>query len=219
MAGSTKLSLFIVLGGIALVALFLWTVFLSGAPLLTTEIWKLDQSMSKEETAAWRKKPGSYTAPSLQLRPGMSPIAVAIAHWSEAASFPRSSQFIMEVRDPTGQRVYQREISLRQTKNEGGSDIAILNWTASTASLTQLPEHLEITEPGLYTFRLLPGEQQDGNHSRLQLRLRQQAIPPQWWMFITGFPMVFIGVFLFIFSSFKRMRKSLEDLPGTEKKG
>jgi uncharacterized membrane protein len=42
MAGSTKASLFLGLGGIALVAIFLWAVFLSGDPLLTNDLWQLD---------------------------------------------------------------------------------------------------------------------------------------------------------------------------------
>ncbi len=214
MAGSTKISLFLGLVGIALIALFLWTVFLSGDPLLTSDIWQIDESMSKKDATAWRKNPEAYAAPVVELRPEMNPIAISIAHWSKAGGLSRSSKFTMEVRNPGAQTLYSQEISLKQKKNEGSSDTAIFEWAADTATLTLLPEYLEVTEAVPCTFLLRPGEQQEGNHSRLQLRLRQQAMHPQWWMFITGFLLAFTGPAIFMMSGMNRMKHVL-DLPRT----
>ena len=217
MARNTKISLFLGLGGIALVACFLWTVFLSGDPILTTDIWQLDKSMSKKEALAWRKNPAAYTAPALKITPGMNPVSISIAHWSKATGFPHSSKFTLEVENDAGQSIFKKGIGLSQKKDEGGSGTIIFEWTTDTPSINLMNDYLEVPEAGTYTFRLRPGERLEGNHSRLQLRLRQQAIYPQWWMIIAGFPMVFLGVAIFIFSGFLRMRRVLKDRP-TEKK-
>ncbi len=219
MAGSTKASLFLGLGGIALVAIFLWTVFLSGDPLLTSDLWQLDKSMSSEEAAAWRKKPVAYTAPKLELTPQLNPISISIAHWSRATGFPRSSRFTLEVKNAEGKSVFNTELRLMQKKDEGGSDTVIFEWISDTPAINMLNDYLEIPEAGSYTFHLRPGEQQAGNHSRLQLRLRQQVIRPQWWMLIAGLPMVFFGACIFLGAGFMRMRKVLENRPGTGGKG
>lgn len=211
MTRSTKISILLALSAIALIACFFATVFLSGKPLLAFDIWKLDKSMAKSEAAAWRRKPQAYTAPSLELSPAMNPVAITIAHWSAPAGFPRSSKFTMEVKNAGGLEVYRQEFSLMQKKNEGGSDIVIFEWAADTASINLLPEYLEIPEAGTYTFRLLPGERQEGNHSRLELRLRQQAMRPQWWMLIVGSPLLFATVAIFMLSGMMRMRRILKE--------
>lgn len=219
MAGSTKLTLALVLCGLFFIVFFFWSVFLSGTPLLTEDIWQTEKSMSKNEALAWRKNPGAYKAPALELTPAMNPVAIAIAHWSRAVSFPRSSQYTLQVKNSGGETVYEGAIGLMQKKNEGGPGTTIFEWTADTASFSQLPEYLEVPGTGTYTFFLRPAGQQGGNHSRLQLCLRREVIRPQWWMVIAGFPMVFIGTALFIFSGFRRIRAVLKEHPALAEKG
>ena len=173
--------------------------------------------MSAKEVRAWRKNPEAYSAPSLKITPEMNPVSIAIAHWSKATGFSRSSKFTLEVENDAGQSVFKKDIRLSQKKDEGGSGTIIFEWAADTASINLMNDYLEVPEAGAYTFRLRPGERLEGNHSRLQLRLRKQAIRPQWWMFIAGFPMVFIAVGIFMFSGFRRMRRVLRDRIAMEK--
>ena len=210
MARGTKISLFLALTGIALVAWFLFSVFLSGDPLLTANIWQQDKSMSATEVLAWRKNPEAYAAPSLEITPEMNPVSISIAHWSKDVGFPRSSTFTLVVEDSSGRAVLKNEIKLSQGKDEGGSGTVIFEWVSDTPALTLLEDYLEVPEAGTYTFGLRPGERLEGNHSRLQLRLRSQATRPQWWMIIAGFPLVFTAVSIFMVSGFIRMRRVLE---------
>ena len=115
MAGSTKLTLALVLCGLFFIVFFFWSVFLSGTPLLTEDIWQAEKSMSKNEALAWRKTPGAYKAPALDLTPAMNPVAIAIAHWSSALSFPRSSKYTLQVKNSGGEKVYEGAIG----KNSG----------------------------------------------------------------------------------------------------
>ena len=219
MTGGAKLSLALILCGLCLLAFFLWAAFLSGSPLLTEELWQADKSMSKKEVQDWRKNSSAYRKLPLELNPAMNPVAISIAHWSRAVSFPRTSQYSLQVKSSTGETIYEQTIGLLQKKNEGGAGTTIFEWTSDTPSLSQFPQYLEVAETGTYTFSLRPAAQQEGNQSRLQLRLRREVFRPQWWLLIAGFPMMFIGTALFMFSGFRRMRAALRDLPVTGKKG
>ena len=217
MSSGTKLSLLLVLTGFSLTGLFFFGVFLSGEELATVDIWKQDESMPAKEVLAGRKSPEAYEAHSVEIAPEMNPISISIAHWSREVGFPRSSEFTLDVENAAGRSIFKKEIKLSQKKSEGGSGTVIFQWTAETPVINLMNDYLEVPETGIYTFRLRPGARQEAKHTRLQLRLRQQAIRPQWWMIIAGLPMVFLGVASFMISGLMRMRGVLKDRPTSEK--
>ena len=219
MRTGSRISLLLGLTGLVLTGLFLFGVFLSGEELAAVDIWKQSESMPAREALAWRKNPEAYAAHSIEITPEMNPVAISIAHWSQSAGFPRSSKFTLTVEDSTGRLVLNKELGLSQKRNEGGSGTPIFEWTSDTPVINLLNDYLEVIEAGIYTFRLIPGETQAGNHTRLQLRLRKQASRPQWWMVIAGFPLVFIAVGTFMLSTLARINRGLKNRRGSEKKG
>ncbi|MCS5627442.1 MAG: hypothetical protein NZ935_07670 [Planctomycetes bacterium] len=218
MRTGSRISLLLGLTGLVLTGLFLFGVFLSGEELAAVDIWKQSESMPAREALAWRKNPEAYAAHSVEITPEMNPVAISIAHWSQSAGFPRSSKFTLTVEDSTGRLVLNKELGLSQKRNEGGSGTPIFEWTSDTPVISLLNDYLEVIEAGTYTFRLIPGETQAGNHTRLQLRLRKQASRPQWWMVIAGFPLVFIAVCTFMLSTLARMNRGLKNRRGLKKK-
>lgn len=218
MSRGSRISILLGLTGLVLTGLFFFGVFLSGEELAIVDIWKQNESMPVKAALAWRKSPEAYTPHSMEITPEMNPVSISIAHWSKATGFPRSSKFTLAVEDSTGRPVLNKEIGLSQKKDEGGSGTVIFEWASDTPAINLLGDYLEVIEAGTYTFRIKPGEPQAGNHTRLQLRLRKRATRPQWWMVIAGFPLVFIAVGTFMFSSLARMNRVLKDRPGLKKR-
>ena len=219
MSRGSKISLLLGLTGLVLTGLFLVGVFLSGEELAVADIWKQGESMPAKEVRAWRKNPKAYAAHSIEITPEMNPVAISIAHWSQPAGFPRSSKFTLTVEDSTGRPVLNKELGLPQKKNEGGSGTPIFEWTSDTPVVSLLNDYLDVIEADTYTFRLIPGEAQAGNHTRLQLRLRKQASRPRWWMVITGFPLMFLAIGTFMLSTLARMNRGLKDRLWSKRKG
>ena len=219
MSRGSKISLLLGLTGLVLTGLFLFGVFLSGEELAVADIWKQGESMPAKEVRAWRKNPKAYAAHSIEITPEMNPVAISIAHWSQPAGFPRSSKFTLTVEDSSCRHVLNKERGLSQKKNDGGSGTPIFEWTSDTPVVSLLNDYLDVIEADTYTFRLIPGEAQAGNHTRLQLRLRKQASRPRWWMVITGFPLVFLAVGTFMLSTLARMNRGLKDRLWSKRKG
>ena len=219
MSRGSKISLLLGLTGLVLTGLFLFGVFLSGEELAVADIWKQGESMPAKEVRAWRKNPKAYAAHSIEITPEMNPVAISIAHWRQPAGAPRSRKFTLTVEESTGRPVLNKELGLSQKKNEGGSGTPIFEWTSDTPVISLLNDYLDVIEADTYTFHLIPGEAQAGNHTRLQLRLRKQASRPRWWMVITGFPLVFLAVGTFMLSTLARMNRGLKDRRGSKRKG
>jgi len=214
-ANSARLSILAVLTGLGLIAWFLFSVFLSGDPLLSAEIWKQTDELRGEELRAWRGNPAAYKTHSLKLDSQMNPISISFAHWSEETGFPRSSEFTLTVEDPDGRPVLEKALRLLQKKKQGGSDGAIFEWTAKTATVNLIDSYLDVRQEGTYTFRLTPGKKLAGNHSRIELRLRKRASRPQWWMVFTGVGLVMIAGGIFFFSGLLRFSRVLKKIgPG-----
>ena len=74
----TKLSIFAVISGLGLIAWFLFSVFLSGEPLLAAVIWENGDERRGDALEVRQRDPDAYEAHSLELSPEMNPISISI---------------------------------------------------------------------------------------------------------------------------------------------
>ena len=159
----TKLSIFAVISGLGLIAWFLFSVFLSGEPLLAAVIWENGDERRGDALEVRQRDPDAYEAHSLELSPEMNPISISIAHWSRETGFPLSSDFTLVVEDSDGRPVIEKALRLSQKKKQSGSDTAIFEWAANTPTINLLDSYLDVPTAETYTFRLMPGNKGDNS--------------------------------------------------------